>query len=181
MPHFCACRHTNFRGKYGVVACYNILMLFRSQAIRWATVLLILIAISPTIVFAGPLDKPIVPCNGTDCTFCHIAQLAQNILNAGIYIAVFLSAILFAYAGWTLMTAGGEGKVSEARKIFSNVTVGLILILAAWLIVDLIMKILVNQSYSDGILGPWNEVCPASQASTVPGGQPLWINRFDTF
>jgi len=123
-------------------------------------VILILIAISPSLTFAQ-LPKQIVPCTGATgaepCTFCHIAQLAQNVLNTGIYIAVFLSAILFAFAGWKHITAGGDsGKVGEARKIFWNVGVGLVLILGAWLIVDLIMKVLVSQQ---ALFGPWNQVC----------------------
>ncbi|MEK7109637.1 MAG: hypothetical protein AAB876_00285 [Patescibacteria group bacterium] len=131
-------------------------MLFRSRAIRWITVFLILIAISPSLTFAQ-IPAQIVPCLGADCTFCDIAQLAQNLLNTGIYIAVFLSAILFAYAGWQYITAGGEsGKASEARKIFWNVGVGLLLILASWLIVDLIMKTLVK---GEGSIGPWNSIC----------------------
>jgi hypothetical protein len=119
------------------------------------TLALILLLISPTLAFAQ--IPTIVPCSGTDCTFCHIGQLAQNVLNAGIYIAVFLSAILFAYAGWKYITAGGDpGKAGESKKIFWNVGVGLVLILVAWLIVDLIMKMLVSET---ALFGPWNQVC----------------------
>ena len=136
-------------------------MLFRSRTIRWVTVLLILIAISPSLTFAQ-IPSQIVPCTGAigakPCTFCHIAQLAQNLLNTGIYIAVFLSAILFAYAGGIYVTAGGDsGKANQAKGIFWNVGVGLVIILAAWLIVDLIMKILVNEQ---ALRGPWNAICP---------------------
>ena len=120
-------------------------------------VMLFIILISPYLALAQ-IPTKIVPCNGTDCTFCHIAQLAQNALNVGIYIAVFLSAVLFAYAGWKYITAGGEpGKAREAKKVFWNVGIGLILILGAWLIVDLIMKILVNEQ---ALRGPWNAICP---------------------
>ena len=130
--------------------------MFESRAIRWVMfVTLSLLILSPYIAFAQ--IPTIVPCNGVDCTFCHVAQLAQNVLNDGIYIAVFLSAILFAYAGWKYVTAGGEpGKAGEAKKIFWNVGAGLVLILAAWLIVDLIMKILVSEQ---ALFGPWNQVC----------------------
>lgn len=116
---------------------------------------IVFLLIAPAIAFAQ--IPTIVPCNGTDCKLCHIAQLAQNALNAGIYIAVFLSAILFAYAGFTYITAGGDpGKAAGAKKIFWNVGAGLILILSAWLIVDFIMKMLVGEST---ILGPWNKIC----------------------
>jgi len=130
--------------------------------LRWVLVitLLFLILISPALAFAQ--IPTIVPCTGATganpCTICHIAQLAQNTLNAGVYIAVFLSAVLFAYAGWQYITAGGEsGKAESAKKIFWNVGVGLILILAAWLIVDLIMKMLVNEQ---ALRGPWHAICP---------------------
>src|SRR3989344_936279 len=122
-------------------------------------VALLFLVLAPVIVFAQ--IPTIVPCTGatgaTPCTFCHIAQLAQNILNGGIYLAVFLSAILFAYAGWQYITAGGEsGKASEAKKIFWNVGVGLLLILAAWLIVDMIMGILTSR---EALFGPWHQIC----------------------
>lgn len=138
--------------------CYNIFM-FKSATIRWMTVILILIAISPSITFAQ--IPTIVPCTGAlgdnPCDLCDIAQLAQNVLNGGIYVAVFLSAILFAYAGVMYLTAGGEpGKASEAKKIFWNVGAGLLLILAAWLIVDLIMGVMTNR---DALFGPWNQIC----------------------
>ena len=105
---------------------------------------------------AGGLPAKIVPCSGLDCNLCHIATLAQNVLNTGIFIAVFLSAILFAWAGWKYVTAGGGGDVSAAREIFTNVLVGLVIILAAWLIVDTIMRTLVNESAT---IGPWNKIC----------------------
>lgn len=110
-----------------------------------------------TPAFVAAQIPPIVPCKGADCNVCHIAELAQNVINVGIYIAVFLSAVLFAYAGWKYITAGGDpGKAADAKKIFWTVGMGLALILAAWLIVDLIMKTLVSES---ALFGPWNSVC----------------------
>ncbi|MBI4079635.1 hypothetical protein HY414_00185 [Candidatus Kaiserbacteria bacterium] len=134
--------------------------MFENGAIRWLRRALVLIALVPYTAFA---EIPfIVPENcrasaAQTCGLCDIAQLAQNTINAGIYIAVFLAAFLFAWAGWKYVTAGGDsGKAGDAKKIFWTVGVGLVLILAAWLIVDLIMKILVNEN---AIFGPWNEVC----------------------
>jgi len=116
---------------------------------------LILLAV-PFFAFAQLPDK-IVPCKGVDCNICHLEQLAQNVLNAGIAIAVFLSAVLFAYAGWKYMTAGGNiGKATQAREIFTNVAIGLVIILAGWLVVDTIMKTLVKEHAG---FGPWNKIC----------------------
>lgn len=142
--------------------CYNLSMI-RSITLPQAMILLVLaiVALFPILVLAQGIP-PIVPenCRGsaaTTCGICDIAQLVQNTLNAGIYISIFLAAILFAYAGWQYMTAGGDpGKAGSAKKIFWTVGVGLVLILGAWLIVDLIMKTLVNEQ---AIFGPWNEIC----------------------
>jgi len=128
---------------------------------RWLVTATTLVIVFPALAVAQIIPH-IVPekCRAsaaTTCGICDIAQLVQNVINAGIYIAIFLSAVLFAYAGWQYITAGGqEGKATEAKKIFWNVGIGLVLVLGAWLIVDLIMKMLVNQS---ALFGPWNEIC----------------------
>ncbi len=132
---------------------------------RFIAILLLIVVLTPTAIYAqGALGKPIVSCNGAvegnglpACGICHIAKTAQNILNSGIYIGIFLSAVFFAYAGWLHVTAmGDEGKVSGAHDIFTHVGIGLVLILAAWLIVDTIMKVMINSSAT---FGPWNQVC----------------------
>ncbi len=120
-----------------------------------ASVFVILLLV-PLLASAAGIPDRIVPCDGVDCNICHIAELAQNVLNTGIFIAVFLSAILFAWAGWKYITAGGGGEVSAAKEIFLNVLIGLVIILAAWLIVDTIMRTLVNENAS---IGPWNKIC----------------------
>lgn len=114
----------------------------------------------PALLFALPLlasaqlPDRIVPCNGLDCTVCSLAALAQNLLNAGIFMAVFLSAILFAYAGWLYLTNAAIEGQSRAKGMLLNVVIGLVIILAAWLIVDTLMKVMLGGSYL-----PWNRVC----------------------
>ena len=123
-----------------------------------------LMLLLPTLVSAAGLI-PIVPTKeqGSTCndvggcqSICDLALLAQNILNDGIFISVFLCAALFAWAGWKLMTAGGNiGEIKKAKSVFSSVFIGLIIILAAWLIVDTLMSTLLGKT--PGI--PWNKIC----------------------
>lgn len=118
----------------------------------------------PTLVFAqgAGLPRQIVPCSGAvaagglqACKVCDLATLAQNLINTGIFILVFLSAVLFAYAGFLYLTnAGNPSQASQAKSIFGHVAVGLIIILAAWLVVDTLMKSLLG-----GDFGPWNDIC----------------------
>lgn len=103
----------------------------------------------PTMATAAGMPGPIVTCTGAGgsipCTCEHLIQTAQNVLNTGIYLAVFLSAVLFAWAGWKLMTGkttGNESSIGDARKILWNVMIGLVIILAAWLIVNTLFSVL---------------------------------------
>jgi len=111
---------------------------------------------SASFVFAqGTLPSQIVPCNGPDCNLCHLVELAQRIINIGIFITIALSAMVFAYAGYLYLTAGGDtGKAKSARQIFTSVAVGLMIILGAWIGVDTLMKTVVDE----GKIGPWNSI-----------------------
>ena len=142
--------------------CYNIFM-NRKEAMRITLVFLIVFIIAPSLVLAQTnlLPGQIVPqeCNGKGgCqSICDLATVAQNVLNTGIYIAVFLSAVLFAWAGFLYLTnVANTSQHSRAVEVFRNVAIGLIIILAGWLVVDTLMKTLVGDG---GSFGPWNKVC----------------------
>ena len=103
----------------------------------------------PTFAVAQTLQLPgrIVECNGVDCTCKDLVKTGQNILFTGIYLAVFLSAILFAWAGWKLLTGrtvGDSHAIDQGKKILWNVVIGLVIILAAWLIVNTLFTALTN-------------------------------------
>ena len=142
MPHFGAWYNLHMSEKY----------LLRAAA----SASLMLTAV-PSFVFAAGIPT-IVTCGGTGqaaCTVCDLAQLAQNILNAGIYLAVILSAVLFAWAGFLYLTnVGNSGGVSKAKEVFGNVAIGLVIILASWLVVDIVMRTFVGASVL-----PWNTLC----------------------
>ncbi|TSC86502.1 MAG: hypothetical protein G01um10148_488 [Parcubacteria group bacterium Gr01-1014_8] len=125
------------------------------RAVRFALAYLtpVSLALLPLVSNAA-LPDSIVPCKGLDCTVCSLATLAQNLLNAGIFMAIFISALLFAYAGWLYLTNEAIGQQQKAKGMFLNVVVGLVLILGAWLIVDTLMKVMLGGSYM-----PWNSVC----------------------
>ena len=130
---------------------------------RFALTLLATLAMAPTLVFGALL--PIITCSGAlpengqqACTICDVAKVAQNVLNTGIYIAVFLSAILFAWAGWLYLTSvANPGGKDRAKTVFGNVLIGLLIILASWLVIDTVMRTLVNSNATFGL--PWNQIC----------------------
>lgn len=83
--------------------------------------------------------------NPKECGWDDLVRLGGNILNFIIYISAFLAVLAFCYAGFLYMTAfGNMGKVEEAHKIFGSAIVGVFFVLAGWLIVATILKILVS-------------------------------------
>ncbi|MBX4199135.1 pilin [Candidatus Parcubacteria bacterium] len=97
----------------------------------------------------------LIVCNGTKadpCTYAKLILLSQNLIQDLVIISTLLATAVFAYAGFKLLTSGGDpGALKEAKSIFMKVVIGYVWILAAWLIVYTITNALLNKGYS--ILG----------------------------
>jgi len=129
------------------------------NTMRFAAVLMLVLIIAPTLASASLGIPTIVPsdCNqpGGCSSICSLAQLAQNVLNAAIYLAVVLSAVLFAWAGFLYLTnVANSGQHERAVTVFTNVAIGLVIIVAGWLVVDILMRTFVGASVL-----PWNALC----------------------
>jgi hypothetical protein len=105
----------------------------------------------------------IVPCDGVAvgggviCQTCHFIELGSNILNWIVGIMATVCAVVIAVAGLKMATAGGDaGAVSSAKEMIKNAIVGFIILLAAWLIVDTVMRVFVGDQIPN--FGPWNEI-----------------------
>jgi hypothetical protein len=96
----------------------------------------------------------LVPCDNSTahpCDWTALMSLVNNIINFIIYfMAIPIAAIMFAYAGFLLITAGGEaaGARTKAKSIFTNALIGLVLAVACWLIIKLVLNIV-------GYSGTW--------------------------
>lgn len=110
----------------------------------WIFFAIFLVLIIPVFSFAQETDAGLVPCTGPDCDWNAFMKLINNVINFIIKnLALPICAIMFAYAGFELVTSGGSTeKRGKARKIFTNTAIGFIIILAAWLIVSLVLSIL---------------------------------------
>jgi hypothetical protein len=120
---------------------------------------IVLMVVVPGISLAqGAPDSGLVHCGITDkavlaahkdyanpCDFNSLMDLVNTVINFILFkMVVPIAAIMFAYAGYLLVTAGGEtaGARTKAKSIFTNAIVGLIIAVAAWLIVSTILAIL---------------------------------------
>lgn len=123
-----------------------------------------------------------IPCSGVDCNACHVVKLVNELIIWLFGIIFLLFAVLMMYAGFGLVTSGGNpAALQSAKSMFTNALIGLLIVMSAWLIVDTIMQAFVGGGGGEddaeaGELrngwGPWAEIeCKAQTPSTpVVGG-----------
>ena len=93
------------------------------------------------------ISSSIVSCSGAvaqdglpACGWCSFVKLIGNLIQYEIFLAVTLSSLMFAYAGFLFLTNNGNSRqVTRAWAIFRRVIYGIVGILVAWLIVNAIM------------------------------------------
>ena len=130
---------------YQYMGYYNIYM--RSRGPLFAFLLLAGVATLPHFAHASiPFFGPVVPDTGNLCALAWgmVITVVNNLIELGITLAiVFVAPIMIAYAGFLMviepMSPGGHTK---ARGILLNTVVGIVIALAAWLIVDAVMAAL---------------------------------------
>jgi len=126
------------------------------------TIGLVILLGTPTLAQAA--DTGLIPCTGTDCNFCDLVTLGNNVLNwiFGFVFVVF--GVITFIAGFGLVTSGGnQAALDAAKKKLSNAVVGLIIVFSAWLIVDTLVKAALagtdgEVTFGSVSLGPWNSI-----------------------
>jgi len=109
---------------------------------------------------------------------CEVVELANNILRFIIGLVSVFAAIAFVFAGFKLVVSqGNPAQIQAAKSLFTNILVGLLLLLAAYTIVNTIMGVLVGGNATLTNLGQVN--CKYSNA---PGAarSDLPTQRIDT-
>ena len=132
---------------------------------KLAAILLIALFALPLLALA---QGGLVPCTGPTCNFCHLFVLARNIMKFLILtLAMPIAALLFAWAGILYITAAGNtGQIGRAKKIFADVLLGLVIAVAAALIVDLILR-----TFTGNDLKFWTRYDPTRCEAAAPGGE----------
>ncbi len=117
------------------------LIIIASSVLLW-----IFIAIPLIYAQGSPPPESLVPCEGFDsCKFPQLLQLGRNIFLWLVYLATAAAVLTITYAGIQMVVyATNDGKRSEAKHMISMAIIGLIVTLAAWLIVETIMKSLTD-------------------------------------
>lgn len=115
-------------------------------------------SVTPTVQpsSSGALDGAIVPtCEAAEggfvgaCQLCDLVKLARNIINFSIAFSVVAATLLFAYAGFMYFTAASSpDNIKKAHGIFTKTLAGIVIILASWLVVNLLMQTVSGNRYS---------------------------------
>jgi len=123
-------------------------------------------------------------CDGTICSACHLTELANRLIQWLIGVVVMLFAVLAVWAGFGLVTSGGNpSALQDAKSRFTNAFIGLLIVLSAWILVDTLMRGIVNGTDGDITgYGPWSEIQCATQsaATTTPGTLDIEIIEEET-
>ncbi|MEJ0002239.1 MAG: hypothetical protein WDN09_03655 [bacterium] len=78
------------------------------------------------------------------CTLKTLLDMVNNVVHFILFFMVVpIGAIMMCYAGFLLVTGGGEeARKTKAKELIWNVVWGLVIAIAAWLIVETILKLL---------------------------------------
>jgi hypothetical protein len=128
-------------------------------------VLLLIVPLESQAVTSGNF----LTCDGVDCSACNIADLANRVITWLVGILFMVFAVIATLAGFKLVTSGGNpSALSAAKESLVNAIVGLLILLAAWIIVDTLIRGL-------GVTGidrqpfPWSQIQCQYQTAPTEG------------
>lgn len=88
------------------------------------------------------------------CGLCDALIVASNIIDDLFKVAILVSTVMIIYGAVRLMTSGGSEKsVSEGKDAIKNAVIGLVIALAAWIIINTLLHILTGNPNL-----PWNKI-----------------------
>lgn len=140
------------------------------KSILFVALLLFILPID--VATAQSTGTGFVTCTGTDCSACNFVELL-NLLIIWLFGIVFvIFAVLMTVAGFGLVTSGGNQSALDAAKTkFSNAIIGILIMMAAWIIVDTLLRgTLAGGAGEITGYGPWAQVQCMNQTTPVEGG-----------
>lgn len=109
------------------------------------------------------------------CDFCALVQTINNIIQFVIAVLILCCVLIMMYAGFRMVTSTGDpGAVTEAKKLFTNVVIGFVIILASWTVVDTLLKAVMGDQSQIGKI--WQPTDCGRMFAPVRG---LDVSNFD--
>jgi len=101
---------------------------------------------------------------GDECGWCELMQMVDNIINWLFMFFTLAAVMMVMYVGFKLVVSQGSSEaMGEAKSMMTNLVIGFVIFISAWLIVDTILKMTIDPVSN---FGPWNELgkCTPSNA-----------------
>lgn len=133
------------------------------QKLLVALVVMVCIFIVPVSVGAAGLVPACGGAGEPPCQACHVVVLVNNVVGWLVMILGVIAAILIVVAGARLVTSAGNSSAKEeAKSSMTNLLIGYLIVLAAWLVLDYGLRALLLQdgTYSFGV---WNQISCVDQ------------------
>jgi hypothetical protein len=120
--------------------------------------------------FPYPLNKPIMSCNtqrieygkfSDPCSsLCDLLATAQNAIYFGITLTlVAIAPIFFVIGGIMIITSqGDEGKFKKGKEVLTNAVWGVVIVLAAFVIVNTVIVILAPKISGNVLNSSWSNI-----------------------
>ncbi len=153
-------------------------------AILFLSMIVVPGVVSAADTILNPYWGPIVSCVGgapsnglpTCTSLCDVFATIQNALRLGVTIALYIVAPAYAvYAGFKIATSGISGdKISVARKMLVEVSIGILIIIGSFTILNTFMNALAGMLGSKGETSSWLKIACVRQGTQEEsaGGDP---------
>lgn len=111
---------------------------------------LALTALASLLLLPMTAEAGLVQCTGLDCNYCTFIDTLFNVLNWLKIIAAFIAAMVIMYGGFKMLTsAGDQSGYQDGKKFLTNAIIGLIVLMAAVTLVDVLIQALVRDDSAD--------------------------------
>lgn len=134
----------------------------------WKVTVGLLALALPVVVLAAGL----VPCGGAGepvCQTCHLALLITSVFNWLVSVLGIVVVLIIIYGGLRLGASVGDASAKQkVKKLISTAIFGYMLLLAAWMLVDTLLKMMVT----DAVYGVWNEIQCVAQPELQQASRP---------
>lgn len=135
----------------------------RSRVLFIASLLVVVMLTAPSVTHAGiPFFGPIIPTDNNRCaaSWAMLITVINNLISFALtFIIVFIAPIMIAYSGFLFVSNPyNSSGLSKAKSILQSTVVGIVVSLAAWMIVGAFMAVLydrgsVGQTWETLIMG----------------------------
>jgi hypothetical protein len=99
----------------------------------------------------------LVPCGDAGqpaCEFCHVASLLDNVFQWLAMVLTILATLIIVVSGtWMAVSVGNAQVMKSAKKLITNALTALVIVLGAWILIDLLLQSLLISSFT--ITAPW--------------------------